>query len=891
MQLPDAPEFTANVETNINGQTYRALVENRWSLLEFLRDHLGLTGPKMGCDRGECGACTVLLNGTPVYACGQLAAWSDGQEITTIEGLARDGQFDVIQKAFVKHDGYQCGFCTPGQILASKALLTRNPNASIEEIKKELAGNLCRCASYNRIVEALQSVQAFGQPMTAAAANNSGGVVGQALPRIDSAERVTGEARYSADIYVPGMLYARVLRSPYPHARIKSIDTSRAEKLPGVRAVIHFDNAKVKWASGDSNGDRFIFNNPARYVGDAIAAVAADNRHIAEEALTEIDVEYEPLEFTIDMEKALEQEKVLGPASLFSRGNVDEGFEAADIVFEGRFTSAHHNNAQLEPRVALAMWEADRLTVWTPTQGVANCRAQIAKDLGIPVSKVRVIVKYMGGGFGNKNQNHDFELMAAVMARVARRPVRIEFTRKEDFTAVHGRWPTIQYYRAGVKQNGVLTALTMRAISGMGPYRKGSGAISGKDLYEFPNVRTEIHFAATNVTTSANYRAPSESQGVFAIESIIDELAYRIQMNPLDFRLKNFSRDADGRPFTSCALEECIRNGAERIHWRAEWAHPKTKKGRIRHGLGMGIGSFAAEAGISAAMVRVNRDGSVQLFVGVTDIGTGAKTVLAQLAAEVLCLGLDDIGVVSGDTECTPYSVGESGSRTTIQTGGAVVEAARDAIKQLSALAARRLKIPEAEFKTGRFADPSDPSRTVTFAEAARLSPVAILSSASSGQQGTGPVRTSFTAQFAKVAVDMLTGEVKVLRYVAVQDCGTILNPLLSTSQIKGGVLQGLSIALHEQLTWDRLTGVPLNAGYHGAKIITHEDAPQIEVEFIEPAEPNGPFGAKSVGELPIIPTVASVANAIYNATGVRYYSMPITRDQIINGLNKASEE
>ena len=735
-------------------------------------------------------------------------------------------------------------------------------------------------------------------------------VIGQALSRRDGAARVSGEARYTADLDFPDALYARVLRSPYAHAAIKAIDTTEAERMPGVRAVLHFGNAKVKWASGDMTGRRHIFNNPARYVGDAVAAVAADDRRIAEEALAAIRVDYEPLDFVLDEEEALRQGKVFGKPVVHARGNLQAGFAQADVIYEGRFTSVHHNNAQLEPRIAIAKWEAGdgrdgvdadqltQLTVWTPTQGISNCRIQIAADLGIPLESVRVIVHYMGSGFGNKNQDHDFELMAAVLAREARRTVRLEYTRREDFTTVHGRWPTTQDYRAGVTRDGVLTALTMRGVSGMGPYHKGSGTISGRGLYAIPNIRTELNLAATNVTTSANYRGPSEPQGVFGMESVIDELAYRIGMNPLDFRLKNFSRDSDGKPFTSCGLETCILSGAEKINWRAGWTHPTAKRGRVRQGLGMGIGRFSSLLGMSKATLRVKRDGSVQLCVAVTDIGTGAKTILAQVAAEVLCLHADEIEIVYGDTRDTPYSIGESGSRTTTQVGAAVVEAAHAVLDQMSPHAARRLGAAQVRYENGNFvavaadgdgtlSTPGGAVKRLSFREAAAAAPEDLAFTASPNPVLTNAARASFTAHFAAVEVDTLTGEVRVTRYVAMQDCGTVINPLTAASQVKGAALQGISIALHERLTWDRNTGIPLNAGYHGAKIITHADAPEIEVGFIETMDAYGPFGAKTLGEVGIIPSVAAVANAIYNAIGVRYHAMPMTRDQIIEGLQQ----
>ncbi len=322
---------------------------------------------------------------------------------------------------------------------------------------------------------------------------NTLNTVGHPTQRIDAEQRVTGTATYTGDVHLPGMLYARVLRSPHPHARIKRVDTSAAEALPGVKAILTRDNCDVTWASGDSRNKRYLFNNPARFAGDAVAAVAAVDRHTAEQAIHLIQVDYETLPFVLDAEEALKDGALaiqpggnLSPTprgehvpDVLKRGDVEAGFKDADRIFEDHYSSPHINNAQLEPRVAIGAWEGDKLTVYASTQGIANCRTDIAKDLNMPADKVRVICQFMGGGFGNKNQNHDFDLMAAVLSKKAGVPVKLEFTRKEDFISVHGRWPTKQYYKVGVKNDGTLTAIQLRGYSNMGPYRKGQGDIAG----------------------------------------------------------------------------------------------------------------------------------------------------------------------------------------------------------------------------------------------------------------------------------------------------------------------------------------------------------------------------------------------------------------------------
>ena len=695
--------------------------------------------------------------------------------------------------------------------------------------------------------------------------------VGHATPRIDALKRVTGGATYTADIYVPGMLYARVLRSPHPHARIKSIDVSKAQALPGVKTILTYENCDIQWSTGDTRNKRLLFNNPARFAGDAVAAVAATTRNIAEEALRLIDVEYETLPFVLDPEEALKPGAPeiqpggnLSPNNqrqhqpeVYKRGNPDAGFAAADHVLEDAYTTPHINNAQMERRASMAMWQGDKLIVHASTQGIANCRTDLAKDLKLPPEKVEVICHYMGGGFGNKNQCHDFDLMAAELSRRAGAPVQVEFTRKEDYISVHGRWPTKQYYKVGVKNDGALTAIQMRAYSGMGPYRKGQGDISGIEVYACPNVERSTSMVYTNMAVSANFRAPAYPQGVFAVESLMDDAAHALKMDPLEFRLKNYTRKFnDERAYSSSGLEDCLRKGAEKFGWKERWRPAGSGTGVIRRGAGMGMGMFPSSLGRSAAIIQVDSKGVYHLHVGVTDIGTGAKTTMGLIAAEALGVPLDRVDVIWGDTDTCPYSVGESGSRTTVQTGTAVVEAAKEIKKQIA----------ERGMPTGNGM---------------------LTASADTNPQLRELARYAFTAHFAEVEVDTETGHVRVTKFVAAHDSGRIVNPLTAESQVKGGATTGIGMALHEQLLYDKRSGLPLTAGYYHARVMTHLDAPEIEVLFIESEDAYGPFGAKTLGEPTIIPSVAAVANAFFNATGKRVKDLPITRDKVLAVLSK----
>ena len=707
--------------------------------------------------------------------------------------------------------------------------------------------------------------------------------VGHNVPRIDAYERVTGRATYTGDVRLPGMLYARVLPSPHPHARIRSIDVSKAEALPGVRAVVTHETHQLIYSSGSIAGGRqyndaakditehvrYMFDNPVRFVGQPVAAVAAVNRHVAEEALQLIEIDYEELPFVLDPEEALEP----GAPPIWPEGNLaldfanqprpsggtsgdpEAGFRAADQVFEDRYTTAFVQDAQMEPRSALAQWEGDKLTLYTPTQGISNCRHDNARDLGLEDHQVQIICKYMGGGFGDKNGSYYFDLIAAMLARETDAPVLLELTRKDDWLGTHGRWHTVQDYKVGVAQDGTVTAIQLHGYSGMGPYLRRSGGIGGIDAYGCPNVERVIYPVHTNRMVSGNFRAPSDPQGYFAIQSMMDDIAYKVGMDPVDFALKNMRRPTEQVQFTNYSLDECIAQGRELFDWESRWRpEPGSDPGPIKRGAGMAFMMFRSGVGPSSAILRVNSEELYTLFVGVTDIGPGAKTTMAMIAAEELGVPLSQVEVVWGDTDRCPYSVGESGSRTTTMTGYAVVQAAQDLKSQI---AERGMPLGDD----------------------------VLIASATPTPSTQGKRRMCFGAHFVEVEADVQLGHVRITKYVAVHESGRILNPLPAKDQIRGAAIQGIGQALHEDLLYDPRNGHPLTAGYYGARHVTHMDVPEIEVTFIQTDDGYGPYGAKTVGEAGIILGPAAVANAIFNAIGHRMKDLPITRGKILEAL------
>ena len=707
--------------------------------------------------------------------------------------------------------------------------------------------------------------------------------IGHVTPRVDAIARVTGQAKYTNDIKIPGMLYARVLRSPHPHARIRRIDTSAASRLPGVQAVITHETAQVVWGAGAVAGGRqysdaikaitqqrrYIFNNPVRFVGDAVAAVAATTRHIAEQALALIQVDYELLPFVLEPEAALaadapriwpegnlclDVENDSAPV-VSKHGDLAAGFAAADQVFTQRYDTGFVHNAQLEPRCALAHWQGETLTLYTPSQGIANCRHDMARDLGLEDQQVRVVCNYMGGGFGNKNQNQDADLIAATLSRQTHTPVMLEYTRRDDWLGMHGRWPTVQQYKVGVTNAGIVTAIELIGYSGMGPYRKNAGGIGGLELYACPNRYRAISPVYTNRTTSGNFRAPSEPHGVYGIASLMDDIAYTLGMDPVEFTLQNMLRPTAEQPFTNYSLEDCIQLGVQQFDWPARRkVIPGSDPGPIKRGAGFSFMMFRAALGMSSAVVQVDAQQRYTLFVGVTDVGPGAKTTMGMIAAEALGVPLSQVDVVSGDTDRCPYSVGESGSRTTIMTGMAVVEAVKDLKQQIAARG----------MPTGNDV---------------------LIASATPSPTTDGKIRQCFAAHFVEAEVDTRLGTPRITKYVAIHESGRIINPQTARDQIRGAVLQGIGQALHEDLLYDPASGHPLTTGYYRARHLTHRDAPTIDVHFLEVDDGYGPFGAKTVGESGIILAPAAVANAIFNATGTRMTSLPITRDKLLGAL------
>jgi xanthine dehydrogenase YagR molybdenum-binding subunit len=720
--------------------------------------------------------------------------------------------------------------------------------------------------------------------------------VGQRVPRLDGAERVSGRAVYTADVQLPGMLWGKILRSPYPHARIKKIDVQKAEKIPGVWLVLTYENIpKIPFYGGQT----FLLDKTIRFAGEEVACVIADNEERAEDAREEISVEYEPLPFVLQPEEALNPgapqihpagNLVRGGPDVYERGNIDRGFTGAEVMVEEVFKTSTALHNAMETHGSVALWEGDQLVIWDSTQHIFGVRAQAAQLLDISLNKVRVIKQYMGGGFGSKNSMGRYTLLAALGAKMTGRPVKILLDRHEENLAAGNRPASVQYLKIGARRDGTLTAIHLRAYTAAGAYILIPPAVGGpvRQLYSCPHVKTEQYAVFTNTGPLSAFRGPGYVEGTLALESAMDELAQKLSMDPLDLRLRNYTEinQITGQPYSTKGLREAYERGAREMGWAQR---SKEEKGSKRKGFGMASQIWGGSGGPPAyAWVKINPDGSAVVLSGTQDLGTGTKTVLAQIAAEELGIPMDKISVQIGDTQINPYAPISAGSMTLPSVGPAVRTAAYDAKRQLLDIAAQVLQVPGEglEIQNGSLQSPKLQQPVLLKDMLANLRNFMIVGRGARSPNPEGVHVNTVGAQFVELEVDVETGEVNIIKFIAVHDSGRVINPLTISSQIEGGVIQGLGFGLIERRVVDRKTGVVLNANLEDYRMPTIQDAPEIISQMVDrPDLRANNLGSKGVGEPPIIPTAAAVANAIADSLKVRIRELPITREKVLKAL------
>jgi 4-hydroxybenzoyl-CoA reductase subunit alpha len=918
------------VELIVNGDSRTVPVTARTKLTEVLREQLGLTGTKVGCGVGDCGACTVLLDGEPVNACLLLALEAEGHEITTVEGLATHGELHPLQRAFLEKGAIQCGFCTSAMVLIGKALIERNPDPDEGEIREALAGTLCRCTGYGKIVEAIQGwKQHAGAPSEGIKGDDGHVVVGARLPRKDGLDKVTGRAQYADDIRLPNMLYGKILTSPLPHARIKRIDASRAESLPGVKAVLTGRDVTDKmYGISPARYDEFVLaKEKVCHVGDEVAAVAAVDEATCAEALELIDVEYEELAAVFDPFEAMKD----GAPVIIERydnnvntrvdwhfGDVEKGFEEADLVLEDRYEGNRTYQSPMEPHCAIAEWSgAGRLTVYTSTQVVHYVRYQLARLLELPQGDIRVVGTHCGGGFGGKAGLNPLEILSALLAKKTGRPVKMRYSRSEMFRHGRGRHKQHVELKMGMKKDGTITAVKQRCVLDGGAYSSFgivavyyAGAMI-PTLYKLPNYKYDGFRVNTNLPACGAMRGHGCPHPRFAFESLLTDIAKTLGLDPIDVRLKNAmdpnSRTTNDLDVGSCELKACIETVRKRSGW-------DEKKGKLPFGRGIGIGcgGFVSGAGYpiyrskfphSNATIKVSEDGhTVILYTGETEIGQGSMTVLSQIAAEALGITYDRIKVVYADTDATPLGFGSYSSRVTLMGGNACKMAGEEIRRQMLDVASTLLETPagELQIRENRVFIKENPEKQLPWHEVAaryfsesgplighgHYSPPEGLGGEFKGATvGTSPAY-SFTACVCEVEVDTETGRVKVVGFTDAHDVGTPINPMAVEGQAEGAIAMMLGETLLEEVVFDE-NGAILNPDLHDYLLPTAQDVPPIDSGTVASYEPRGPFGAKEVGEGATLPVIGAIANAIEDAIGVRIKSLPITAEKVLAAIRE----
>jgi xanthine dehydrogenase molybdenum-binding subunit len=908
------------ISLKVNGQLFQLEVDEEASLLEVLRDYLHLTGTKKGCGEGLCGSCTVIVNGKAVRSCTYKAIKANGASVETIEGLAKEGKLHPIQKAFIDYGAIQCGFCTPGMIMSAKALLDQNPSPSDEEIVKAIQPNLCRCTGYSSIIKAIKAaaseIRGDGYIPPAVPGRISAlRVVGNNAPKPDAVLKATGKALYAADLYFEGMLYAKVLRSPYPHARILRLDASRAESFPGVVAVLTAKDVPGDKNHGVVRKDWPVFAmDKVRYVGDAIAMVVAESEKIAAQALELIEVDYEPLPVVTSPQEALKPDapKVHEGGNLLKhisirRGNVEEAFAQADLVVERVYHTPTYEHAFLEPEAGVATIDQEgNITVYVGSQIPFLDRRQIAESLAIPEEKVRVIGTYIGGAFGGK-EDISVQIHVALAALKTGRPVKLVFSREESFRVHPKRHATTIRLKTGATKDGRLLALEAEIYGDAGAYASLSEHVMTRTAthisgpYQIPNVKVDCYAVYTNNPPSGAFRGFGVPQAAFAIESQMDIMAEELGLSPFEIRRINALR-----PGTKTALGQLLEESVGLLETldRVEEEVKRTEfipvEGSKRRAWGIacamknvGLGGGAADK--AGAEVEVTEDGLVIVRAGAADLGGGLSGVVAAIAAEEFGFNswkaweTPPVRVILADTGSTLDGGPTTASRQSFITGNAVRIAARQVKGLLARIAAEELDVsPDKVAFEGGFAKAEgkaiplgelasiarkqgQEARAACVYEAPATVPIT--------QEGPHHFAFGFATQAALVEVDTETGEVRVLKVIAAHDVGKAISPLGVVGQIEGGVVMGIGLALKEEFPLK--DGVPLARGFRDYHIPRAKDIPEIVPIIVESPSSQGPFGAKGIGEIPSIPTPPAIVNAIYKACGVRFYELPV-KSQIL---------
>ncbi|SEH46943.1 molybdopterin-dependent oxidoreductase [Tardiphaga sp. OK245] len=860
----------------INGHSFSQKPQAGQCLRTFLRE-LGHFGVKKGCDAGDCGACTVLLDGEPVHSCIIPAFRADGHAVTTIEGLASEGGIHPMQQAFLDAQGFQCGFCTSGMIVTCASL----NQAQRADLGASLKGNLCRCTGYRTIEDALdgKSNVEEAEPGTA---------FGRSLPAPAGPQVVTGKARYTFDVTMDDLLHIKMLRSPHPHARIVSIDTSAAQAMPGVHAVLThadapatlFSTARHEIDAMDPEDTR-ILDDTVRFIGQKVAAVVAESEAIAEEACRRIDIVYDILPAVFDPAAAIAPgAPVIHPdktpihrVSDAARnviaethgefGDVAAALASSAVTYEGTFTTQRVQHGHLETHGGMAWLDADGvLNIRSSTQTPFLTRRALAQLYDLPSDKVRVFCERVGGGFGGKQEMFVEDILALAALKTGR-PVKWELTREEQFIATSTRHPMRVTVKAGADKHGKLTALQLDVLSNTGAYGNHAGPVlfhaCGESLgvYNCANKKVDAVVAYTNTVPAGAFRGYGLPQTLFAVEAAIDNLAAQLGISPYDFRRHNVIKPGDsmlspaGTHYDdvligSYGLDQCL-DLVERA-MQVETKHDLDDDWLIGDGIALTmIDTVPPQGHIAEVVIAKRDDGGYDLTVGTAEFGNGTATVHRQIAATTLGCTVEQIHLRQSDTRNGGHDTGAYGSAGTFVAGKATHDAAQKLVAAIQA---------------------DSNARSAT------------------GTSGGTPRSVAFNVQGFRVAVNKGTGAIKVLKSVQAADAGAVANPMQLRGQIEGGVAQSLGATLYEEMVIDD-RGRVVNPKFRDYHLPSFADLPRTDVYFADTYDAIGPLGAKSMSESPYNPVAAAMGNALFDATGIRFTQVPFKPDRIFPELQR----
>ncbi|MCI6464916.1 MAG: molybdopterin-dependent oxidoreductase [Faecalicatena sp.] len=945
------------IELIVNGKKVCKYVPPAMRLADFLREELHLIGTKKGCNAGECGTCSVLINGVLKKSCMIPVKKVNHCEILTIEGIGKDG-LDIIQRCFMKVGAVQCGYCTPGMIMAATAILKKNRHPDQVEIRKGLGGNICRCTGYAKIIEAIELARDIlnhekSADCLEAVTPETNKIIGSRIERVDARGKVMGALEYAADMTMPRMLNVHLVRSREVHAQIQKIDYEKALEMPGVEAVITSEDVPGIDGFGVYYHDQPVLaKEKIRFYGEPVAAIVAETLEEAQEAEKCIEITYKKLPIVSNIAEAIDCKSIVHedyPDNVVSttsviKGDVESGFHSSDVIIEQEYSTQSVDHAYLETEAGLAYCDPDGvLVVKSCDQDITHHRMLLAKILGMPINKIRVIMTPVGGGFGGK-EDMIYQGILAIAALKTKRPVKLVFSRQDSMIGSSKRHPVLIRHKIGLSKDGRIRAIEVNIKSDGGAYcfsTKGTvakSAILGAGPYEIENVKVVSTGYYTNNTPSGAMRTFGILQPTFAIESTMDICSKRLGIDPIELRLINGVKDGavthTQQVLGSVSYCETLKECAKLASWEpgpsdvrgqvrkdvkgSQIAQPyipgyefkspaalELCQARFKYGRGVGSGWYGigrcATVDKAGAFVEIDDGGTAMILTGVTEIGEGILTVLTQIAADELGMYPQDITIGDNDTARAPEAAHAGASRQSYMIGNAVLNACRDVKEKFIREIAAYWNVDSSSIcmKDRRIFVQGHSNYDLSLKEAVdickKVRGYVPLGSGTytAHHEALDPVNGKgnpwqayvFGSQIAEVAVDTYTGEVHVLGIWASHDVGRAINPQGIEGQIEGGAVQSLGQAIMEN--FELSEGVPINRNFAKYILPTSVDVPKVYTNLVEDRDPFSPLGAKGIGEPAPLPTTPAIVNAIYDAVGVRITSLPATPEKILNEMAK----